>query len=160
MQMIKFLSLFLPLFMVSLAIAEEDPKPTAKLSKAEQAFEAKINGVALVGQFTVDEAENQNPKKERYEIYKVTKLDGNNWLFITGIKYGNTNTRVPITLPVYFSDDNTPVITLDNLTIPGMGTFSGRVLFHGERYVGTWQHGKVGGHMFGKLEKLTYDKAK
>jgi hypothetical protein len=34
-----------------------------------------------------------------------------------------------------------------------MGTFTARVLFYEDRYAGTWQHGKVGGHMFGKIEK-------
>jgi len=48
---------------------------------------------------------------------------------------------------------NTPVITLDNLWIPGMGTFSARVLIHQGRYAGTWSHGDKGGHLFGRIEK-------
>jgi len=159
MRLNKYLGLLLPLFMVSLAIADEEPKKPAALTKAEKAFAEKMKGVALVGQFTVDGSENHDTKSERYEIYNVTKLDGNNWLFMTGIQYGKTNTKVPITLPVYFSDEKTPVITLENLTIPGMGTFTSRVMFYGDRYVGTWQHGQVGGHMFGKLEKLKQHKA-
>jgi hypothetical protein len=45
----------------------------------------------------------------------------------------------------------TPVITLDNVTIPGLGTFSSRVVIDGPLYAGTWQHDAVGGHMFGKI---------
>ena len=45
--------------------------------------------------------------------------------------------------------------------VPTLGTFTARVLFYGDRYVGTWQHGKVGGHMFGKIEPAKKkDKAK
>ena len=51
------------------------------------------------------------------------------------------------------------VIVLDELTIPGLGTFSSRVMFHGDRYAGTWQHGAVGGLMFGKVEKADAKKA-
>ncbi len=44
------------------------------------------------------------------------------------------------------------MVSLTDLTIPGLGTFTARVLFYEDRYAGTWQHGKVGGHMFGKIQ--------
>jgi len=37
------------------------------------------------------------------------------------------------------------------LKIPLLGTFSAQVVLDGKRYAGTWQHGKVGGHMFGAI---------
>jgi hypothetical protein len=43
---------------------------------------------------------------------------------------------------------------LDNVAIPGLGTFDARVIIDGNRYAGTWTHGEVGGHMFGKIEKI------
>ncbi len=33
-----------------------------------------------------------------------------------------------------------------------MGTFTSRVMVYGDRYAGTWQHDKVGGHMWGHIE--------
>jgi len=33
-----------------------------------------------------------------------------------------------------------------------MGTFTSRVMIYGDRYAGTWQHDKFGGHMWGKIE--------
>jgi hypothetical protein len=59
---------------------------------------------------------------------------------------------VPIDLKILWSG-NTPVITLDNLWIPGMGKFSARVLIHDGRYSGTWSHDAIGGHLFGKIVK-------
>ena len=76
----------------------------------------------------------------------------NLYRFTARIKYGDVDSEVPMPLTVLWSG-NTPVITLDNLTIPGMGTFSARVLIHSDRYAGTWQHDAVGGHLFGKIEK-------
>ena len=32
-----------------------------------------------------------------------------------------------------------------------MGTFDSRVIIRKGMYAGTWAHGKVGGHMFGKI---------
>jgi len=49
---------------------------------------------------------------------------------------------------------DTPVITLTNLTIPGLGTFTSRVMIYGDRYAGTWQHDKTGGHLWGKIVKI------
>ena len=46
------------------------------------------------------------------------------------------------------------MISVTNLSIPLLGSeFTSRVLFYGDRYAGTWQHGKVGGHMRGRIEK-------
>jgi hypothetical protein len=54
----------------------------------------------------------------------------------------------------------TPVITLDNITIPGLGTFSSRVVIDQGKYAGTWKHDDVGGHLFGKLEPATEEELK
>jgi hypothetical protein len=42
---------------------------------------------------------------------------------------------------------------LTDWEIPTLGTFTCRVLFYGDRYAGPWQHGKVGGLMYGRIEK-------
>jgi len=70
------------------------------------------------------------------------------------IIYGDIDTEIPLDVPILWSG-RTPVISLDNFWIPAMGTFDARVLIHGDRYAGTWQHDQVGGHMFGKLVKLS-----
>lgn len=130
------------------------PSAPLQLTEAEQRFAEQLSGVALVGTYTVDGQKNDQPlKAERYEISKVSKLRDDYWVFNARIKYGDVDATVPLTLKVLWAGD-TPVLSLTDLTIPGVGTFTARVLFYGDRYVGTWQHGKVGGHMFGKIEKL------
>ena len=119
----------------------------------EETFSARMSNVTLVGSFTVDGRTDGPPKAERYEIKSVTKQGGNLWTFVTRVKYGNVDTRVPITVPLEWAGD-TPMVSLTDATLPGLGSaFSARVIFHGDRYAGTWQHGKVGGHMFGRIEK-------
>jgi len=147
--------------MVSSTSARGGDDGTPSASKAddraqrEKAFSEKLSGATLVGSFTVQgKNDGKPPKPERYELGAVKKVKDNYWLFVHKIKYADKDYKVPVplTLPVYWADD-TPVISLTNLKIPGMkGSFTARVLFYGDRYVGTWQHDDVGGHMFGTIE--------
>ncbi len=129
-----------------------DASATAAAQSAlEEAFSKKMSGAVLVGRFTID-GRDGIPQEERYEIKSVRKLRDDIWVFTARIKYGQQDVEVPLQLKVAWAGD-TPVINMDNFTIPGMGTFDFRVLFHGSRYVGTWQHGKFGGHMFGRIQQ-------
>jgi hypothetical protein len=135
-------------------VADED-RSSAQPTKREEKLANYLTGAKFVGQFTVDGKKNAAPKTEEYTISKCEKLPQKNlYLFTARIKYRDVDSEVPLPLTVLWSG-NTPVITLDNLTIPGMGTFSARVLIHADRYAGTWQHGAAGGHMFGKIEKAS-----
>ena len=132
---------------------EKAPKAAPDRAALEKQFSKRMSNSALVGRFTVaGKADEKPPRPERYELESVTKLKGDYWVFLARIKYGKNDVKVPITLKVLWAGD-TPVISLTDLTIPGMGTFTARVLFYGDRYVGTWQHGKAGGHMWGRIEK-------
>ena len=119
----------------------------------EQRFAETLSGTVLTGSFTTDEQEVGDPiKRETYTIHKVRKLKGNLWLFSARIQYGKKDVTLPIPLTVRWAGD-TPVITLTDLTIPGLGTFTARVMIYRGRYAGTWQHGSKGGHLFGTVAK-------
>jgi len=133
--------------------APKSDKATSR-AKLEAAWAKKLTGATLVGSFTTDgKKTGKPPRAERYELGAVKKIKGNTWLFTAKIKYGGKDSKVkiPLSLTVRWAGD-TPVITMTDFKIPAMGTFTARVLFYGDRYVGTWQHGKVGGHMFGRIE--------
>lgn len=143
------------------ALQETEAKAENSVDKVvadqEAKFEKTMSGATLVGRFTIDGMKDgEIPKPERYEIDSVRKLRDDIWVFTARIKYGKHDIKVPMQLKVKWAGD-TPVINMDNFTIPAMGTFSFRVLFHGDRYVGSWQHGKVGGHMFGRIEPKQTD---
>ena len=90
--------------------------------------------------------------KEEYTIRSITKLQGDYWLLNARIKYGGKDLTLPVPLKIQWAGD-TPVITLTKAKIPGLGTFSCRVVIYNSKYAGTWAHGEVGGHLFGTLEK-------
>lgn len=155
---------FVPALLIVLAVAANSlnaQEPAAAKAEADAAkqklydrFTEKMNGVKLVGKFTVLGKEQADLPTEEYEIRSVKKLaEGEKWELQARIKYGKLDAVVPLELDVEWAGD-TPVISLTNLLIPGLGTFSSRVLFYNDKYAGTWTHGKVGGHMFGTVEKL------
>jgi len=144
------------------AIASADDKKsekkakqlTAKQKKQYAEFEKRMQGVKLVGKFTIVGQPTDKLAAEEYTIRSVKKLpEGDLWAFATQIKYGKLDLPITLNLPVKWAGD-TPVITLTNLTIPTLGTFSARVVLYNKKYAGTWTHGKVGGHMFGVIVKM------
>lgn len=140
-----------PLLAVNDSINQSAPDQAAA---REKAFSDQMAGCVLIGSFTVDGKSDGDPlKEERYEIESAVRASENLWVFTTRIKYGKIDTKLPITVPLQWAGD-TPMVTLTNATLPGLGDeFSARVLFYENRYAGTWQHGKIGGHMFGRIEK-------
>lgn len=128
-----------------------DDDAQVDMKQRYETFSKKFSGAKLKGLFTIDGKPMTDLKDEAYEIVRATKMpQGDKWQLEARIKYGKNDLVVPILLDIKWAGD-TPVITLDNLTIPGLGTFSSRVVLDGERYAGTWQHDDVGGHLFGKI---------
>ena len=116
-------------------------------------FSDSMKGVRFTGFFTVDGSD-RPPSEETYEIHSVQKFgDEDLWVFTARIKYGKKDVTLPMPLPVKWVGD-VPVITMQDLNIPGLGTFSAHVVIDGQKYAGTWSHGKVGGHLYGKISKI------
>ena len=131
-----------------------------KLNPLEQAFQKTMSGCVMTGVFTSDNRPNAKPASEKYTISKAGKLYGNTWLLVTRVEYGGKNVTVPIPLTVLWAGD-TPVITLTDLNIPKLGTFTARVLIYRGHYAGTWNHGKqAGGKLFGTIAPLKSDEPK
>ena len=121
------------------------------LEQLDRQFEQMMDGVTLVGHSTTVGREGISDE-ERYTIEGVTRLTGDTWLVRSRFAYGSRN--IPIIIPVQIKwAGDTPVLCLTDFTIPGMGTFSARVVFYRDQYAGTWSAEKYGGQMFGRLER-------
>ncbi len=149
-MMLKTITILLTPFILIGTLQGEDTQQAQR----EKDFSSRMGKTALVGVFTIDGQDSDVvPKEERYEIKSVVKSTGNLWVFTARVKYMKFDTTLPIAVPVEWAGD-TPMVTLTDASLPGLGDgFSCRVIFHGNRYAGTWQHGPVGGHMFGRIEK-------
>lgn len=115
-------------------------------------FEKTLSGAVMIGRFTILGKEGPL-RREEYTIKSVRKLpQGDVWLFQARVKYGDKDITLPLPLDVMWAGD-TPVITLTDLTIPGLGTCGARVVIHNDSYAGTWTHGNARGHMFGVIKR-------
>src|SRR5262245_29005202 len=118
---------------ISLSTAAEDPKPeptagasrleTLTQAELERRFSESLSGAVFSGSYSVASGGEEKPAQmEKYTITRVTKQKDDRWLFAARIQYGKTDITVPMVLQVKWAGD-TPVITLTDLTIPGLGTF-------------------------------------
>jgi hypothetical protein len=157
----RILSLSLCLFLVlALGVsavmvdAQEPAKSNTDNSAALVAeFEKYLTNAVLTGVFTIDGQALSKTEEERYEIKSAKRVEGEEklWAITTRIKYGDKDLSVPVFVTIEWAG-RTPMIVLDSITIPGLGTFSARVVFHDRKYAGTWKHDNVGGHLFGRVE--------
>ena len=123
------------------------------------AFTLALTNVKLVGRFTFS-ADDKEPIRDEYTISSVVKVGtADLWIVSARIRYGTVDLTVPVPVEVKWAG-KTPVITLDDVTIPGLGTFSSRVVIDGSLYAGTWHHDAVGGHMFGKIVSIADEELK
>jgi hypothetical protein len=144
------------------ASARADEKKSVPLDAKEQVFADLMKDAVLVGNFTVNRPAREgdvpkepppNPSPERYGIKSIQKVTADQWLVHSQIKYGKLDVVVPVPVQVHFAND-TPVLSVTDLTIPLVGSeFTARVMFFDNQYAGTWRHGKVGGLMYGRVEK-------
>lgn len=127
-------------------------EPADTQAQREAALANMLSGATLEGSFTVSGREGGKLTSDKYTLGEVKQLDGNNWLFSTRIQYEDKDFTLPLTLPIQWAGD-TPVVVVDNVGLPGLGTFSARVLFFNDHYAGYWQHGEVGGSLFGRIHR-------
>lgn len=128
----------------------------AELSPEErdEQFEELMTSSRLVGKFSVVGPEGESaPQADLYMVSDLSRGEGDSWVFTSRMKFGENEMTFPVPTQVKWAGD-TPVISLTDQTIPGLGTFTARVMIYKDRYAGTWQHGPVGGHMWGLLEPL------
>lgn len=150
----------LSLAILAMSLIASDPAFADEATSRETRLAKYLSGTQFIGKFTVD-GKDGSPKTEAYTIKSCEKLPAADlYRFTARIKYGNVDQELPMDLKIVWAG-KTPVITLDSLWIPGMGTFDARVLIQpgpqAGRYAGTWQHGDHGGHLFGKIVPLSED---
>jgi hypothetical protein len=145
------------LYVAATAHAQPATAPTTQpLDQAalERQFEQTMSGVRMIGYATDTRRPDAAPREDRYTIDKVAKLpgDNDNWLFTARIPMRGGEIAVPLVIPVKWAGD-TPVISVTDMTVPRMGTYTARVLIYRDMYVGTWFGRDHGGQLWGRIER-------
>jgi hypothetical protein len=141
----------------------ESAKPTTQAAKPktraelEQVFRDTLSNAVFDGTWQVTNEDGLNgkaplgePKTDRYTISKVTKIAGDRWLIFARIQYADKDVTIPVPVQVLWAGD-TPIITLDEIEMPGLGTYSARVMVYRKFYAGTWFGDCYGGIMSGRI---------
>ena len=142
--------LAIPAFLIFCGCSSTAVPDAAEQQAREEAFAESMRGVVLEGNFTIAGREESKLRAERYEIEKVVKVGGDIWAFHSRIQYGDRDVTLPVPVKLLWAGD-TPMVSLTDISIPGLGTFTARVLFYRDHYAGAWWHGDVGGNQFGRL---------
>ena len=121
----------------------------------EKWFANLLTEAVMVGKYSV-EGKDAPAREDRYTILKAVKGEGDTWVITAKVEYKGFGVPVDISVPVRWAGD-TPVIQLTNQKIPGLGTFTARVMFYGTHYAGTWDAGDHGGLMWGRIERAGKD---
>jgi len=151
--MIPRMSILLFALVLSVSVrAEEAAKLTPEQEKQYAALQKSLSGSVLAGNFTVTGEETSEPKVDRYELIDFGHVGNGNGMFVARIQYGEHDVKIPITLPIKWAGD-TPVITVDKMPFPGLGTYTARVMIYEDHYTGFWSGADHGGHLYGLIEQ-------
>jgi len=125
-------------------------KPKLSQEELEAKFKATMTKATLSGRWCGIKDGKLTPEKEdKYTIIGASKLGNDAWLIHARIQYGQRDFTVPLPVQVKWAGD-TPVITVDNMTMPGGGnSYSARVLVYDKTYAGTWSGGDHAGLLNG-----------
>jgi hypothetical protein len=141
------------LSIAALVRAQDVAPPPLELNAAEKQFQESLNNVTLIGYFT--QGDGKELTDDKYVVERVTKVKEDTWKFEARIQYNKKDFKVAMNLPVKFAGD-TPVISLTNFAVPGLGSFTARVVMYNGAYAGTWGSAGANGHggkLFGRIVK-------
>ena len=124
------------------------------MNALEKEFQESMSGVVLAGRFSRQDG-SVAPSEDKYVIEKATKVKDDLWRFDAHVKFGAQEMTVPVSIHVRWAGD-TPMLTLTDESVAGMGKYTVRILIYRGQYAGTWANAQGrGGQMFGSITKGT-----
>jgi hypothetical protein len=132
-------------------VTTRKPPAEPNRTRLEQKLKDSLSGCVFDGRWSpLKDGKLAEEYNDKYTIQGISKSGNDVWIVYANIEYAGTNLTVPIPVQVKWAGD-TPVITLDRVTVPGLGTYSARVLIYEDTYAGTWSAGDHGGMVHGVI---------
>lgn len=153
-----YIALFTFAFAISAAEPGKEPAPSLDRAQLEEKFKQTLTSCVFNGRWcSLKNGKLSEEREEKYSITGASKSGQDVWLIYARIQYGGKDATIPVPVQLKWAGD-TPVITLDNVTLPGLGTYSARVMVYQDTYAGTWSAGDHGGILHGVIEKSSGEK--
>jgi hypothetical protein len=145
------------LFLILVCARAADTNRVA-LTPQETKFKSTLSSCVLNGRWcTTQKGQMTEEYQEKYTIQGATKSGKDSWLIYARIQFAGKDLTVRVPVKLRWAGD-TPVITLDKVSVPGLGTYSARVLIYEETYAGTWRANDDGGMLHGIIERSPHAK--
>ena len=126
---------------------------TPSRAELEERFRETLSRATLDGHWRlVKDGAIGEEREERYTLGEVRHVGGDSWTIEARIQYGEKDVRLPVPVKVLWAGD-TPVITVTELWLPGLGKYTARVMVYRDLYTGTWFGAGYGGVMSGRVVK-------
>jgi hypothetical protein len=141
------------------AQSESSEKKTAPapLTELDKKFMETLSSSTLAGRWRLaKDGKLGDEREDKYTIGTVTKLGADLWVIGARIQYGGKDVTLPVPVKVFWAGD-TPVISITNAGIPGLGTYTARVMVYGDYYTGTWSAPDHAGFLCGTILKEAKD---
>jgi len=163
----KLILPFLLLAFTQLLPAQEPPaaeeKPAAEQTPAaadqavaerEAAFAAMLKNATLKGSWIpVRGGAVEKEKADGYEIARAEKVEGDTWHIVSKMKHQGREFEFPIPVTVKWAGD-TAVMILDEVQAGRGNKYSARVMYHNDRYAGSWWSAtQAGGLLSGAITR-------
>lgn len=128
--------------------AELEKRLSETLSHAQFRGSFRMQTRGADGKITLGE-----PREETYYIDSAVKSDQDYWAITARVVYGEHDVTLPaLRFRVAWADD-APVIVVDEMSLPGLGTYTARVMIYRDYYAGTWFGPDCGGVLSGQIAK-------
>lgn len=132
---------------------EGEKSAPAALTALEKKFQEALHDATLAGKWRlVKDGKLGEEAEDKYTIRSVAKVGEDLWMVGARIQYGGKDVTIPVPVKVFWAGD-TPVISITNAGIPGLGTYSARVMVHDGYYTGTWSAPDHAGFLSGVIVK-------
>lgn len=130
------------------ALAGQKPLP----SDMEERFKALFTKATLSGRWArlKDGVLGEERAGDKYTVLSVVKRDGDNWTVNAKMKYGEKELIIPVPVRMNFTGD-TALLMVEDLAIPGGGTYTARLMIFERTYSGTWKDQRGGGMLYGTI---------
>jgi hypothetical protein len=134
----------------------EEPKATVSQkplpADPEERFKFLFTKSYLSGRWAPlkDGALGEERTGDKYQIVSVAKGSGENWVVNAKLKYRDQEIVLPFPVRMKF-DGDTAILIVDELMIPGGGTYSARLMIYERTYSGSWKGQRGGGMLYGTI---------
>lgn len=146
---------------VKWAVSQDTPRPSPaeRRKEREKEFKEMLENATLKGTWQVVGSEGlagkaplSEARPDTYTLGKISKAGEDYWVITARVQYAEKDVTIPITVRVVWAED-TPIITLEKMALPGLGTYSARVMIYRGFYAGTWFGTNYGGILSGQIVK-------